>query len=281
VAAHLLDSVRDGLAGVAGADPRLLALAALALVAALVCDVRAWQTGLAAQRRRLAFRDAAARYAVGSLANALAPARVGTVVRLGLFARRAGAAPTAATATAVGAARLAALAGLALVGLGPSVLPVPPQALAGAAAVGAVLAYALRRRLGCLRLAGWVAASTACRVGAAAAAAWALGVGSPLLAASTMLAALGLAGTLPVTPGNTGVGAAAVAFALAGHGVAAETGLAAGLAFGLVETSVSIATGAAGGVALLVARRGSASLELPAPAHALEPAPARARSTRG
>jgi hypothetical protein len=72
-----------------------------------------------------------------------------------------------------------------------------------------------------------------------------------------MLAAIGLAGTLPLTPGNAGIGAAAVALALEHHGVRASTGLAAGVVYGLTETAVAVAAGIAGAGLLVSAARRS------------------------
>jgi len=255
VALHLLERLRLGLSEAAGADPTLLLLAAVALVAALACDAAAWRAGLRAQARSLALRDAAARYATGSLVNALVPARAGTVVRLGLFARAAGGAATVTTGAAIGGARVMLLAGLATVGLGPSMLPVSPFLVVPAAVVGAIVAVAARARLGTAEVAPWVVLGLALRLGAAAVVASAFGIDNPVATGYAMLAALGLAGTLPLTPGNAGVGAAAVAFALAGRGVPGATGLAAGVAFGLVETAVALGCGLTGVLVLLLGRR--------------------------
>lgn len=265
----LLERFRLGLSEAAGADPRLLLLAAVALAAALGCDGAAWRAGLRAQSRRLALHDAAARYAAGSLVNALAPARAGTVVRLGLFARAAGGAATVTTGAAIGAARVMLLAGLATIGLGPSMLPVSPYVVAPVAAGGVVVAVAARARLGTAQVAPWVALGAALRLGAAAVVASAFGIDSPLAAGCAMLAALGLAGTLPLTPGNAGVGAAAVAFALAGRGIPGSAGLAAGVAFGMVETAVAMGCGLTGVVVLLLGRRRQRGTVPLAPARAV------------
>jgi hypothetical protein len=256
VADDLLERLRLGLSEAAGGDPRLLALAAVAFVAALLCDGAAWRAGFGAQSRLLPLHDATARYVTGSLVNAVAPARLGTVTRLGLFARAAGAKATVTTGAAIGGARVILLAGLALIGLGPSMLPVPPAVAFPVAAAAALVAIAARRRLGTTQVAPWVVLSTVLRLAAAAVIASAFGVASPVAAGCAMLAALGLSGTLPITPGNAGVGAAAVAFALAGRGVPGSSGLAAGVAFGLVETAVALCCGLVGlGLLVLGGRR--------------------------
>ena len=259
MADHLLDRMRSGLVEVAGADPRLLVLAALALAAALACDGAAWRSGCGAQGRPMRLHDAVSRYAVGSLVNALAPARVGTVARLGLFTRVAGGKATLATAASIGGLHVILLVGMVTIGLGPSMLPVPPAILAPVAVAAVVVAIAVRRRvgrrLGTARLAFWAILSAVLRLAAAAIVISALGVGSPVIAGCAMLAALGLSGTLPLTPGNAGVGAAAVAFALAGRGVPGSVGLTAGVAYGLMETMVSLGVGLIGGTVLLVGRR--------------------------
>jgi uncharacterized membrane protein YbhN (UPF0104 family) len=252
---HLLERLQLGLSKAADGDPRLLSLAAVAFVAALLCDGAAWRAGFAVQARRLTLHDTTARYATGSLVNALVPARVGTVTRLGLFARAAGGRATVATGAAIGGAHVIILAGLATIGLGPSMLPVPLYVIAPVVGATVVVAIAARRKLGTAQVAPWIVLATVLRLAAATVVASAFGVGSPVAAGCAMLAALGLSGTLPITPGNAGVGAAAVAFALAGRGVPGSAGLAAGVAFGLVETAVAIACGLVGLAVLVLGRR--------------------------
>jgi len=255
VADHLLERLQLGLSKAADGDPRLLSLAAVAFVAALLCDGAAWRAGFAVHARLVSLPDTTARYATGSLVNALVPARAGTVTRLGLFARAVGGKATVTTGAAIGGAHVILLAGLATIGLGPSMLPVPPYVVAPVAAAAVLVAIAARRKLGTAQVAPWIVLATALRLAAAAVVASAFGVGSPVAAGCAMLAALGLSGTLPITPGNAGVGAAAVAFALAGRGVPGSAGLAAGVAFGLIETAVAIACGLVGLAVLFLGRR--------------------------
>jgi hypothetical protein len=207
-----------------------------------------------AHGRRVSLYDAVARYALGSLVNALAPARAGTLARLGLFTRAVGGKATAATAASVGGTRVVLLGALGVVGLGPSMLPFPPAVGAAAGTIAIAVAIAGRRRLGCMQVAPWVGVSTLLRLVAAGTVAFGFGVDHPAGAACAMLAAMGLAGTLPLTPGNAGVGAAAVAFALAGKGVPGNVGLAAGVAYGLVETAVAVTVGLLGAVVLAIGR---------------------------
>ena len=68
----------------------------------------------------------------------------------------------------------------------------------------------------------------------------------PFIAGIAMVAAIELAGTLPLTPGNVGLSSAAVAFFLAAHGLTANVALAAGISLAAVETATSVALGLAG-----------------------------------
>jgi len=84
-----------------------------------------------------------------------------------------------------------------------------------------------------------------CRRRAACVAA-AFDVPRPLLSAVAIVAAIELAATLPLTPGNVGLSSAAVAFVLAAQGMPGDIALAAGLALALVETATSLAVGLCG-----------------------------------
>jgi hypothetical protein len=109
-----------------------------------------------------------------------------------------------------------------------------------------VVGLLVRSRRDALRIGGWVGGSIAARFVGAVAVSFALGLGSPASAALVLLVALGLAGVLPITPGNLGTGAGAVALALHGTGVALSLGLATGVAFQAVETLVGLSFGLAG-----------------------------------
>ena len=92
----------------------------------------------------------------------------------------------------------------------------------------------------------------------------ALGVPHPIWVAVVLLAAMALAGLLPLTPGNFGAGAGAATLALHGTGVGLGVSLALGVAFQAVETFAGVTLGLAGAAVLaapgtagppLVARR--------------------------
>src|SRR5438874_1094124 len=103
-----------------------------------------------------------------------------------------------------------------------------------------VVGMLARSRRQALRVGGWIGASIAARFVGAVAIACALGLGSPASAALVLLVALGLAGVLPITPGNLGTGAGAAALALHSTGVGLALALATGVAFQAVETLVGL-----------------------------------------
>jgi uncharacterized membrane protein YbhN (UPF0104 family) len=266
--ALLGDRVRDALAQVGSADPGRLWVAGACFAAALALAGCAWRAALSLCDAPTTRRDAAARYAVGSLVNAATPARLGSAVRFALYARLVRGEGrlwrTGGVATAVGVARALWLAVLVAIAAASGVLPAWPLALLAGAVVAAGIACLLARRLtrrrrithvldafGALgsspraaaRLVGWIGLATAARIGAAAAIAAAFGIESPLAAAFLVVPALDLAATLPLTPGNIGVASAAVAFALHAHGAPGNVALGSGIAFSAVETLASLAAG--------------------------------------
>jgi uncharacterized membrane protein YbhN (UPF0104 family) len=93
---------------------------------------------------------------------------------------------------------------------------------------------------------GWTAGMQLARVAATIAAAVALGLPHPVLAALVILPALDVAGAIPLTPGSIGVGSGAVAVVLASRGIGMTQALAVGLAIQGVETIVSLSCGATG-----------------------------------
>jgi uncharacterized membrane protein YbhN (UPF0104 family) len=95
------------------------------------------------------------------------------------------------------------------------------------------------------RITGWLALSSATRLAAAAAITAALGIHNPFAAAVTVVPALALAGTLPLTPGGVGVTSGAVALALSAHGVPMTIALTTGIAFHAVETCAGVSAGLA------------------------------------
>src|SRR5262249_40224191 len=85
--ALLGDRVGEALAGLDEAEPGLLWLAALAFAGTSWCGALAWRAALRASGSPLGLVDASARYAVGCGVNAIAPAHVGSALRVALFAR--------------------------------------------------------------------------------------------------------------------------------------------------------------------------------------------------
>src|SRR5262249_39212758 len=141
------DEVADGLAN---ARPAWLWLAGALFVAAILCSAGAWRCAFVRCGARIRFGEAATWYGTGSLANTLAPARLGDVVRAALFAKRlphSGRAWTAGGAlAAVGVARAVVLLGLVFVATMNSLIPAWPLiVLGGIGAAAVVLAFVARR----------------------------------------------------------------------------------------------------------------------------------------
>lgn len=259
------------------AQPIWLWLAALGFVGSLAGSALAWRSALAAVGGRSGPLEAGARYGVGSLVNSVAPARLGDVVRVGLFSRTLPGDDrvlrTGGAFAAIGAARALVLAAMLIVGFSLGALPLwPVAALVALGGLAVALAFLTRRRtphsrvahlldafrafgrepLRGARIVGWVALATLSRLAAAGAIAAALGVHSPLLAALLIVPVIDLAGTMPLTPGNIGVTSGAVTMALQAHGVALTEALGAGIALHAVETAAGLVFGLTG--ALLLAR---------------------------
>lgn len=227
----LRNEVEHALAGLSDARPAWLWLAAAGFLAALLCSACAWRAALGSVDRA----EAAARYAVGSLVNSVAPAHAGDAVRLALFARIL---PDHKVRTA----------GKALVGVGIARLAFGGLLLLATVWPYALAAFLLVPLFG--RVATWVGGATIARLLAATAVAAALGVHSPLLAAMLVLPAIDAAGLIPITPGNIGLKSGAIALALQSQGVDVTTALSSGIAFHAVETVVGLAFGASGAIYL-------------------------------
>ena len=264
--------------GLEAAQPAWLWLAATLFVGALLANAFAWRAALRSVGAcELTRADSAARYCTGSLVNSLMPARIGDAVRLALYARtlptRDRLWTTGGVFAAIGAARLLVLGVMVAIGAAIGALPLWPLALAGAlVGGGALLAYGSRGRaltgraahlLDAFRALGrrpgraawiiaWLTVATAARVGGASAIVAALGVHAPFEAAIIVVAALDLAGILPLTPGNVGITSGAVMVALQARGVGMTSALTTGIAMHAVETAAGIGCGSAG--ALLLAR---------------------------
>jgi uncharacterized membrane protein YbhN (UPF0104 family) len=272
--------VADGLTAVGDASAGWLWLAAVGFAGTLVASACAWDSALVRCGGESSRADATARFCTGSFVNALAPARVGTAVRLALFSRvlhgEGRLWTVGGIAGSLSAVRALWLAVALALGSASGVLPRwPIAALLLCVAAAAVVAWRARsfephgrlahvldafRVLGqcpraAVRIAAWVGLAMGCRVAAATAIAAAFGVSRPLAAALLIVPALDLAGILPLTPGNVGVASAAVAFALRAHGVGSDAAVAAGLAFGAVETLTTLGLGA--GSLLYFAGRGA------------------------
>jgi uncharacterized membrane protein YbhN (UPF0104 family) len=255
--------------GLAAADPRWLALVCLGFAGSIVCSAQSWRTAARALGGPVGRGEACARFSVGALVNAVAPAKLGEAVRVALFAQvlPGGSWAAAGLFGTVGAVRALVIALTVVAASATGALPLWPVfvLLGGAAALATAAAVARRRasagRLGRLldalaifvrapaaavRILGWTAGVSLARVCAATAAAGALGVPHPLAAALVIVPALDLAGTLPLTPGNVGVTSGAVALALKAHGIGVTTALGTGIAFNAAEILVGVACGAAG-----------------------------------
>jgi uncharacterized membrane protein YbhN (UPF0104 family) len=258
------------------ARPGWVFVAAMCCGCALLCSAAAWRVGLHACGGQACFSQTAARYAVGSLVNSVAPAHLGGAARIALMARtlprpdglwRAG-----GVGAVVGVARGLTLALLVVGAAALGEIPLWPAPLVAAAVIGVFLLGSRGARRfdgrvgsllrvfgtlgradgGGLRLLGWICGSAVARIAAASAAALALGIGRPVWVGVVLLGAVALAGLLPLTPGNFGAGAGAAAIALHSVGVGLGPALALGVAFQAIETVASITLGLLG-TALLAA----------------------------
>jgi uncharacterized membrane protein YbhN (UPF0104 family) len=265
--------VSEAADGLGAADPARLWIAGIAFAGTSMCGALAWRAALRASGSPLPVVDASARYAVGCGVNAIAPAHVGSALRVALFGRvtNGGCWTVGGAAVAVGVTRIVWLGALIAAGSAGGVLPRWPLLVIGAIVGGAVFVAVVSRRLSLpARLAqilvafrslvasprdlaivaGWALAGAAAKVAAATAVVGALGIDNPLRAALVLVPAVELAAILPVTPGNIGIASAAVALALGSQGVESKAALSAGIAFGAVELLTGMAVGAAGALAL-------------------------------
>jgi hypothetical protein len=253
--------------------PLPLALGGAGMLLTLAASAGTWRAALSAAGAEIRFRDAWRCYGIGSLANAVLPARLGEAVRIGLFATRvehpdrrwlcAGACLTVATARATVYALTCGAA--AAVGVLPVWALAAPAALVGIALVGATACPRRLRRLrvgGMLSpgrgavLLGWAGLAAGARLLAATGVFAAFDIHAPFRSALIGLAALAAAGALPVAPGGLGVASAGMALALQQSGTPPATALAAAVAFHAVETLATVAFGSSG---WLVLRRASAA----------------------
>jgi uncharacterized membrane protein YbhN (UPF0104 family) len=235
----------------------------------------AWRAALGACGTTTSSADAVGRYSIGSAVNAITPLRVGSALRVALFARlvhsRGACWQVGGAALAAGAVRGAWFTALVAVAALTGAIPWWPALVFASVALTAAVAALVSRRIDIRRRIGRsldafrelgrnpralaaLALSTGlaltAKVGAAAAVAGAVGIESPLVAGLLVIPAVELAAILPLTPGNVGVASAAVAFALEAHGVPAEAALAAGIAWGAVEPVAALAMGGLGALGL-------------------------------
>jgi uncharacterized membrane protein YbhN (UPF0104 family) len=268
--------VRSALDALSGADQRWLAVGAAGFACSFLCTVAAWRAALLAAGGRICPVQAAARIGVGSLVNSVAPAKLGDAVKVALCARAIEGPgriwTTGGVYAGLAAARCLTLAGLLVVASATGAMPLWPV-FALCAGVGALALLA--RGSGGLRrhpriaqvlagfaalerspraiavVLGWTVAMVVARLGATMAAAVALGLPHPVLAALLILPALDVAAAFPITPGSVGVGSGAVAVALASRGIGMTQALGVGFAIQALETLVSVVAGTLGGAYLL------------------------------
>jgi len=265
------------------ARPEWLWAAGLLVVVTLGAWAQAWRSVIRSCGGEVGRVDAVARYAIGSAVNTLAPARLGDVVRIALFARKLEhperAWTSAGAYTTIGAARALVVALLLLAGYAAGVLPLWPLSVAACCVGITVVVAALARRrnphtrvahffdayreLGrqpsqAAPLLAWMIVSTAARVGAVAAIVSSLGVHRSLGAALLIIPAIDAASLLPLTPGNIGVASGAVVVALHGYGIGAQEALTISLGLHAVEAVVAVTCGAVGVLAVAGERPRSA-----------------------
>lgn len=261
----------DALNSLSRAHPGWLVFAAACFSVGLLASGAAWRVGLRACGGTACFTQVSARYAIGSLVNALAPAHLGGAVRLGLLSRtlpgedriwRAG-----GISASIAAARTLGLAVVIVAAAAVGGVPVwPAPLLVLAVAVVYVLCRRVGRRatgrLGSFvqvfrharragpAVLGWIGCACAARVAAAIGIAMAFDVSRPVWVALVLLGAMALSGILPLTPGNFGTGAGAATLALHGAGVHLGSALAMGVAFQAVETFAGMTLGLVGAAVL-------------------------------
>jgi uncharacterized membrane protein YbhN (UPF0104 family) len=246
VARPLLASALAGAAdGLGRTTPSLLLLAALFFAAAPACCGLAWREAILHAGGRVGRIDACARYGVGSLVNAIAPAHLGDVVRAVLLLERLPAGTRRGIVrwfSVIQCARIAALVALGVAAILPA--PLVPLALVSAGALVLVLGRG-RRRLVCFAFLAPLAKAAAIAVVLVG-----LDVGSPVDALA-VVPALELAALVPLTPGNVGVAGAAAAGALLAQGLPLSAAVQAGLVLHAVETAAGLAYGTTSALAWL------------------------------
>lgn len=266
-------AIRVALADLRGADRTWLLAAGASFLAASLCSAAAWHRGLRSCGAKLGRTAVTQRYAAGSLANTLAPANAGEVVRVALLSRAMNTEGAAFSVLGVSAAvavmRGTVVGGLFFATAASSVSVQRVGLLAAVVALAACGVFLARRRLSgkvrhvldvvrglaaeplaAFEMFGWVAACTGATILASACVGASLGVPHALAAALVIVPAIEMAKLLPITPGNVGLTSAAVAIALHAHGVPLQSAVAVGITLHAVETVVGLCFGAAGTLSL-------------------------------
>jgi uncharacterized membrane protein YbhN (UPF0104 family) len=269
-------ALTHGTAALAHANTTFLWIAGAGFAGSLIATARTWKTTIEACGARVSVKDACARYGVGSLVNTFAPMRLGDAARVVLLSRTlpqdgGRALTTGGALGAIGLSRALVQAVLVAVAASVGALPLwPVVALAGLAFCGLLATFLVRHRLPHRRIAhlldafhalarspgraasllSWTAVAAVARVFAATAIAASLGAPWSLGTGLIITAALDLATTIPLTPGNVGIASGAVALALQAKGAPLATAVASGLAFHAVETAVGLTFGVAGALTL-------------------------------
>ena len=241
------DRVSSAIDGLGAADPGLLWAAGIAFAGTSICGALAWRAALRASGSPLPLVDASARYAVGCGVNAIAPAHVGSALRVALFGRvterwlldrqrrrgsgrrHPGRLARRADRTRKRRRRAAALAAprhrrdrrrgrCSRSGLAPRLAPGSRRT----ASCGLQVACRLAARSGDRRRAGR-SPEPPRRSQRRPRSSASMGIDNPLRAALVLVPAVELAAVLPITPGNVGLASAAVALALGSQGVDSRT----------------------------------------------------------
>ena len=196
------DRVSSAIDGLGAADPGLLWAAGIAFAGTSICGALAWRAALRASGSPLPLVDASARYAVGCGVNAIAPAHVGSALRVALFGRvtNGGCWTVSGAAAAVGVTRVVWLGVLIAIGSAGGVLPLWPllviaAIVAGAAAIAVISRHVslpgrIEQLLAAFRslaasprdlaiVSGWALAGAAAKVAAATAVVASMGIDNP------------------------------------------------------------------------------------------------------
>jgi uncharacterized membrane protein YbhN (UPF0104 family) len=214
----------------ARADGRILVLAGLLFAAAPASSGLLWAAAITRSGGRITRLDACARFGVGSLVNSVAPAHLGGALRATLLLQPVASAGRRRVLECLGTVQL-----VRLTALGALVATAALPSLAPAAVAAVAVAALLARRAAGARLVLLAQLPLVARLAAATTVLWALGLPTPVRFALAAVAALELAATVPVSPGNLGVASAAAAVALGAAGVAGSDGLTAGIVLHCLE----------------------------------------------